>query len=106
MKKIVFALSLVSIELLMQSCYCSTVCVGDMKPDDPAVCVNTVHNPHFIGGLVGGKDIEGKDYVAGKQNYKFKKYHSFVDLLLGSITLGIYTPTTTKIYLPASEYGK
>lgn len=106
MKKLVIIACFACMAILFQSCYCSTVCVGDMKPEDPAICVNTVHNAHFIGGLVGSKDIAGKDYVSGHESYKFKKYHSFVDLLLGSITLGIYTPTTTKIYLPASEYGK
>lgn len=85
---------------MLQSCYSSTVCVGNMKKDTPAVCVNTVHNPHFISGLVGSKDVAGKDYVANYESYKVKHYRSFVDGLLSSITMGIYTPSTTKIYLP------
>ena len=84
----------------MQSCYNSTVCVGDMKPETPAVKVNTIHNPHFIYGLVGSKDIKGNDYTAGQESYKVKHYRSFVDLLLSSLTAGIYTPTTTNVYLP------
>lgn len=89
--------------LMLQSCYSSTVCVGNMKPDDPAVCVNTIHNHHFIDGLVGSKNIDGKNFVAGKENYKFKHYRSFVDGLLSYITGGIYTPSTTKVYLPVEK---
>lgn len=87
--------------LMLQSCYCSTVCVGDMKKDDPAVCVNTIHNPHFLYGLVSSKNIAAKEYVAGQEDYKVKHYWSFVDGLLSTLTGGIYTPTTTKVYLPA-----
>lgn len=101
MKKLVIIGCCVCATLILQSCYCSTVCVGNMKREDPSVCVNTVHNPHFLYGLVGSKDIAGKDYVAGQENYKVKHYRSFVDGLLSSLTGGIYTPTTTKVYLPA-----
>lgn len=100
MKKSVIIGCCACVALMLQSCYCSTVCVGNMQENDPAVCVNTVHNPHFVDGLVGSKDIAGKDYVAGHESYKVKHYRSFVDGLLSGITMGIYTPTTTKFYLP------
>ena len=31
---------------------------------------------------------------------------SFVDLLIGSVTFGIYTPTQTKFYIKTDEIGK
>lgn len=101
MKKSIVICCCICVALMLQSCYCSTVCVGNMKRDDPSVCVNTIHNSHFIDGLVGSNDIAGKDYVAGQENYKVKHYRSFLDGLLSGITFGIYTPSTTKIYLPA-----
>lgn len=103
MKKYIVFFGCICFMLLFQSCYCSTVCVGDMKKDEPAVCVNTIHNHKFIYGLVNsGKVTDGKIYVSDKKDYKFKHYRSFVDQVLSSITCGIYTPTTTKVYLPAN----
>ena len=106
MKKIMVVLSFASMALMMQSCYNSAVCVGEMKKGDPAICVNTIHNHHFIYGLVGHHDIEGQSFVAGKSDYKVKNYRSFTDLLISGITSGIYTPTTTKIYLPVEKNGQ
>ena len=101
MKKSIIIGCLAFAALALQSCYNSSVCVGDMKKNDPAVCVNTVHNPHFISGLVGNKKISCSDYVAGHESYKVRHYQSFVDRLLSILTGGIYTPSTTKFYLPA-----
>lgn len=100
MKRNIVLFGSVCVALLMQSCYNSTVCVGDMKKNEPAVCVNTVHNHHFISGLVGSSKIEGNEYVNGQDSYKVKHFRSFTDLLLSGFTGGIYAPTTTKIYLP------
>lgn len=86
--------------LTLSSCYNSSVCVGDMKKDDPAVKVNTVHNPHFLYGLIGHKKVEASKYVGNAESYRVKRSQSFVDGLLSSITFGIYTPTTTTFYVP------
>ena len=85
---------------LLSSCYSSTVSVGEMKPTDPAVCVGTAHDAHFINGLIGSPKRDAKKYVGENKDYRIKQYQSFVDGLLSSITAGIYTPTTTKFYLP------
>lgn len=85
---------------MLSSCYSSTVSVGDMKATDPAVEVAKVHNAHFVDGLVNSVKKEAKDYVGENKNYRVKQYQSFVDGLLAGVTLGIYTPTTTKYYLP------
>jgi len=86
--------------LLLTSCYSSTVTVGSMRANEPAMCVNTVHNAHFIAGLVGHKKVKASTYVGKQKNFKVKRYQSFVDGLLAGITFGIYTPTTTKFYVP------
>ena len=86
--------------LLLTSCYSSTVSVGELKPNDPVVCVATTHEAHFLGGLIGSPKREAKNYVGTNENYRFKQYVSFADGLLNSVTFGIYSPTTTKYYLP------
>lgn len=85
---------------MLSSCYSTTVSVGDMKATDPAVEVAKVHNAHFVDGLVNSVKKEAKDYVGENKNYRVKQYQSFVDGLLAGVTFGIYTPTTTKYYLP------
>ena len=102
--KIVVGILCLSAVFAYSSCCSTTYYVGQMNRESPAVCTNTIHNSHFLGGLVGSKDIAANEYLAGKSDYCVKTFHSFVDCLLGGITLGIYTPTTTKIYLPADGF--
>ncbi|MBQ6210262.1 MAG: Bor family protein [Prevotella sp.] len=83
----------------LESCYSSSVYVGKLHPQEDVTCVGTSHNAHFFGGLIGTKKIKAKKYVENVTDYRVKTFHSFVDQLLGSITLGIYTPTTTKFYV-------
>lgn len=89
--------------LLMASCYTSNVYVGKMKPNTPAVKVSTKHNSHFIGGLIGQGNVKGKDYVDGAKDYMVKHQITFLDYVLSGITMGIYTPSTTKFYVPAKS---
>lgn len=100
MKKIVSMVLGLGIVLSLSSCYNSSVCVGDMKVDDPAMEVNSVSNPHFIGGLIGHKKVEASKYVGDAKSYCVKRSQSFLDGALSAITFGIYTPTTTTFYVP------
>lgn len=88
---------------MFSSCYTSTISVGDMDVNDPAVKVNECHNPHFIYGLVSSNASKhkAKEYVKDASSYRIKTQQSFVDGLLSIITFGIYTPTTTTFYTPA-----
>lgn len=105
MKKV---LAFISVMLFMSSCYNAKVCVGTMKSDDPSVKVNSVMNHHLLYGLipVGNNKIEAKKYVGERSNYAVKNKWTFVDGLLGCITLGIYTPTTTTFYVPLNDVTK
>ena len=49
--------------------------------------------------------VNAKDYGVG-ENYKVSHKITFVDGLLSALTFGIYTPSTSKIYVPASEAHK
>lgn len=86
--------------LVLTSCYSSTVCVGDIKKSDDVEHVATVHNAHFLYGLVAKKEVKASKYVGDAKDYKVKRHVSFLDGFLSWITIGIYTPTTTKFYLP------
>ncbi len=88
--------------LCLTSCYSASTYVGNMTPNTPEVKVKTVRHSHFIGGLIGKGKLDAKKYGVG-ENYKVTHQLSFVDYLLSGITLGIYTPSTSKIYVPANE---
>lgn len=98
--KIINGVSCLTTILLLSSCYSSTFNVGELSSTEPVVEAATAHDAHFLGGLIGSTKREAKDYVGDNKNYRVKQYQSFVDGLLGGITMGIYTPTTTKFYLP------
>ena len=106
MKKIVLGACMICAALMLESCYSSTVCVGNMKPETPAVKVNTKHNAHFIGGLIGGGKARAKNYVEGAKDYKVTHQLTFLDCVLSGVTFGIYTPSTTKFYVPIKSIKK
>ena len=90
---------------MFTSCYTASTYVGNMNENTPEVEVKTVHHAHFIDGLVKGGKVNAKDYGVG-ENYKVSHKITFVDGLLSALTFGIYTPSTSKIYVPASEAHK
>lgn len=106
MKKFFFAVCMLCSILMLSSCYSSSVCMGNMKPETPCVKIATVHNHHFISGLAGEGKIRAKDYMEGEKDYKVKHQITFLDGLLSSITMGIYTPSTTKFYVPLRSIRK
>ncbi|GHT33192.1 hypothetical protein AGMMS49574_18330 [Bacteroidia bacterium] len=87
--------------LMMTSCYTSQVLVGNVKKNQPLVYVAQTKNHFFIYGLIPleSQDVAGK-LVGTRRNYVIETTHSFADVLLEIVTGGIYTPTTTKYYLP------
>lgn len=104
MKKIIVTIFAACMVLMMQSCYQSTVVVGDMTADEPSLCVHTIRNAHFLDGLINPEnDFQVQEYVKGREAYKVKHYRSFLDGLLSSVTCGVYTPSTVKIYIPMKK---
>lgn len=68
--------------------------------------VYTKHNTHLISGLATvGSDLKAEDVVGNYSGYKINHQQSFVDGLLAFITGNIYTPSTTKIYVPTRLLG-
>ena len=95
MKRKLLALSLlVSMSLGMTSCYTYTMTVGD-GPQSGATVKGKNH--YFIGGLATGNVTDPHELAGDIDNYEVKIQHSFVDGLVGALTLGIYTPITTTI---------
>lgn len=85
---------------MLCSCYTSRILVGDVTPKEPMVEVAKKHDAHFIGGLVKTAKNVAEEHVGTAQNYMIRSQYGFGDIVLSAITVGIYTPTTTKYYLP------
>ena len=49
------------------------------------------------------RDHEGNGYVGDRENYVVRTYSSFLNGLVGSLTFGIYTPTSTVYYVPLKD---
>lgn len=82
------------------SCNTSRMLIGDVRPKEPMVEVSKEHNAHFIGGLVKTGKTIAEEHVGTAENYAVVTRNGFGDLMLSMVTAGIYTPTTTKYYIP------
>jgi hypothetical protein len=78
--------------LLMSSCYTVTHTVGTGSQGTEIV---KKKNHYLIGGLAPLKVADTKEMANGKANYDITVTHTFVDGLIGAITFGLYSPTTT-----------
>jgi len=95
MKKLVLNIALVlSISLLMTSCFTLTYSVG--KGAQTGVEVKE-KNHYLIYGLAPIKTSDPTKMAGGATDYEVTITHTFVDGFLNALTGGIYSPTTTKV---------
>ena len=95
MKNILSVLAIsTALSIMMSSCYSHKFVVGN----GPQTGVDlTAKNNFFILGLVPGKVSEPQKMAGDAQDFEVTEVQTFVDGLVGVLTLGIYTPTTTKV---------
>ena len=79
---------------LLSSCYTHRFVIGDGPKTGVTV---QAKNNFFLYGLIPGKVSDPQKMAGGAKNYEITEVQTFVDGLLATITLGIYTPTTTKV---------
>lgn len=92
MKKVLLNIAaMVSISLMMSSCFTYTTIVG--KGSQTGVEVKG-KNHYLIQGLAPMGVTDAKQLAGGVADYDLTVTHTFIDGLLGAITFGIYTPTT------------
>lgn len=83
-----------SAAVLLSSCYSYTSVVGNGAKGSEKV---TKWNHYVIGGLAPVGVSDSKAMAAGATDYTVTTKHSFVNMLIGSLTFGIYSPTTTTV---------
>lgn len=89
-----------TVATMLCSCYTSRILVGDTKPKEPMIEVAKSHDAHFIGGLVKTAKNVAEEHIGDAENYMIRSQYGFGDIVLSAITAGIYTPTTSKYYVP------
>ena len=99
-KGIVVAAAAVAAAVCASSCSTSRILVGDVKPKEPMIEVSKEHNAHFLGGLVKTGKTIAQEHVGDAENYAVLTRYGFGDIMLSFVTGYIYTPTTTKYYIP------
>ncbi|GEM_PF-141484 len=102
MKKYFVAAATAMFILSLTSCYCDKYAVGNINPEESLVHVASEHNQHFLYGLIVNHN-KVNAYVPGVDNYVIENKQTFWDGFVSGLTLGIYTPTTTKFYVPKSN---
>ena len=86
---VVFAAS-----ILLSSCYSYTSIVGKGAQGNTQV---TKWNHYLINGLAPVGVSDSKKMADGATDYTVHTRYSFVNGLVGALTLGIYSPTTTTV---------
>lgn len=87
---------------LLSSCYCNKLTVGNVSSSEELVHVKSVRNTHVLGGLIVNHD-KASNHMEGISDYVVESKMTFGDLFVSGITFGIYTPSTTKYYVPKSN---
>ena len=95
-------LLVVGAALSLSSCYCNKITIGTIDQDEELVHVASERNAHIFWGAIVTHE-KAKNYVLDVENYVIETKHTFGDMLAQWITGGIYSPTTTKYYVPKSE---
>jgi len=88
--------------MFLSSCYCDKIAVGTIQPDEKLVHVASERNAHFLGGLVVTKE-KAKSEVPDVENYVIETKKTFWDGVATFFTGYLYSPTTTKYYVPKSD---
>ena len=89
----------------LTSCYNTRIVVGTVERNEPLIEVSREWNHHLIYGLVplNNATMKAQEYVGNHRNYVIRNYWSFLNGLVGSLTCGIYTPTSTVYYVPLKD---
>lgn len=95
MKKTIFNLTLIcTFCMLMSSCYTYTYNVGS----GPKTGLKMEEKNHYlVYGLVPLKTSDPVKLAGGATDYQVTIQHTFIDGLINSLTMGLYSPTTTTV---------
>lgn len=94
LKKSQLLIVALSVSIGLSSCYSYTNVVGKGPQQNQTV---TKWNHYVIGGLAPVGLSDATQMAGGATDYSVNTKLSFVNALIGAVTFGIYTPTTTTV---------
>ena len=68
------------------------------KTEQAAVAPETITHHFFVSGIGQKKTVDAAKFVAAQKILLKRNQQTFVNGLLGFITLGIYTPLEARVY--------
>jgi len=80
--------------LLLSSCFTYSVSIGSGAQGSEKT---TSWNHYLIAGLAPVGVSDPAEMAGGAENYNVQIQRSFINGLVGGLTFGIYTPTTTTV---------
>ena len=90
--------------VLLSSCYSYTSVVGEGAKANiekvEGLNKKTKWNHYSIGGLIRIKASDSKQMandLEGKENYNVRTRQTLINMIVGIVTGGLYTPTTTTV---------
>jgi hypothetical protein len=87
---------------LLSACYTTETVVG--HPAAPYVKAGSFKSHHLVYGLVSvANRHEAREVAGNASNYVVQHQWTFIDGLVSALTWGIYTPTTTNVFVPAQR---
>lgn len=93
-KSLLNATLLLTLTLMMSSCYTMTYNVGEGAKTGMEI---TRKNHYLIAGLVPINTADPGQMAGSAKDYTVTIQHSFVDGLISGLTSGFYTPTTVRV---------
>ena len=85
------------------SCWKHTYTVGVGAPEGQQVYKKW--HSHFLFGLIGDKNVD-VTALCPSGNATVKDQHSFVNQIIQALTIGIYGPTTVRVYCDDGKQAK
>lgn len=103
--KIKSLLLLLSISFLLTSCFSHHYNVGKGVRVDKTIEIEQ-KNKFMIWGIIPIKRAKIEEMVGDTINYHVYTRATPEDMAVSALTLGIYTPTTTTVIIPAERYKR
>ena len=95
MKKCILVTFLsVALSISLSSCFSHKFTIGEGPKTGEKVIAK---NNFYLYGLIPGKVSNPQSLAGNSANFKVTEVRTFTDGLIATLTLGLYTPTTTKV---------
>ncbi|PTM02932.1 MAG: hypothetical protein DA405_11875 [Bacteroidetes bacterium] len=103
MRKHIFTgLLLTAVSLSISSCFSQRYKVGPLELTEKTI-INTQKSHFLFYGLVALNEVMLDSLTLDSANYRVEVIHTFPDVLVSAMTVGVYTPSTIRVEVSAEK---